>query len=272
MVWLDERAFEREDPTMQPVLEAANISKQFGAVEALRGVDLGVMPGEIVAVVGDNGAGKSTLIKTLSGVYRPDAGHIHIDGRPVTFHSPRSARAAGIETIYQDLALADDLDVSANIFLGREPVKRWFGMLPVIDNIRMRGEISGLLRRVESHIADPSVKVRDLSGGQRQAVSIARALYWDARVVIMDEPTAALAVMETRNVLKLARQLAENGVGVIYVGHNLVEVLEVADRICAMYRGRVVFEAASRETSQDELIKYMTGFSQARSAGGVVTH
>lgn len=257
---------------MQPILKAGNIKKQFGAVEALRGVDLTVMPGEIVAVVGDNGAGKSTLIKILSGVHRPDAGRIHIDGRPASFHSPRAARAAGIETIYQDLALADDLDVSANIFLGREPVKRWLGVLPVVDNARMRGEISGLLERVESHIADPTVKVRDLSGGQRQAVSIARALYWDARIVIMDEPTAALAVMETRNVLKLARQLAEHGVGVIYVGHNLVEVLEVADRVCAMYRGRVVFEAASGETSQDELVKYMTGFSQAPEAGEAATH
>lgn len=256
---------------MQPILEARGIRKQFGAVEALRGAEITVMPSEIVAVVGDNGAGKSTLIKVLSGVHQPDAGEIQLDGQAVSFATPRAARAAGIETIYQDLALADDLDVSANIFLGREPVKRWLGLLPIIDNGRMRAEVNSLLDRVESHIADPAVKVRDLSGGQRQAVSIARALYWDARIVIMDEPTAALAVMETRNVLRLARQLAEHSVGVIYVGHNLVEVLDVADRVYVMYRGSVVFEARSSETTQDELVKYMTGFSKTQEASGDVS-
>ena len=250
-----------------PVLEVRSIDKHFGAVQALTDVSLSVAAGEVLGVVGDNGAGKSTLMKVISGVHRPDGGEIVLAGKRMQCRSPRDARDAGIETIYQDLALADHLDVGANIFLGREPVKRVAGILPipVIDEARIRSEVGALLARIESHIPDPSSRVLDLSGGQRQAVAIARALYWKAKVVIMDEPTAALAVMETENVLRLARQIADEGIGVLFIGHNLVEVLDVCDRVSVMYRGRNVFNARSQETSQDELIRYMTGYADARA-------
>jgi simple sugar transport system ATP-binding protein len=224
-------------------------------------VDLALRPGEVLALVGDNGAGKSTLIKHVAGVYRPDAGQILLDERPVTIESPAAARGLGIETVYQDLALADDLSVGANIFLGREPVRRLFGFLPVIDNAKIQAETQALLDRIETRIPRRARTVSRLSGGQRQAVSIARALYWQAKVVVMDEPTAALAVMERNHVVALARRLAAEGVGVIYIGHNLIEILEVADRIAVMYRGRIVHVTEAAATSQEELIKYMTGFT-----------
>jgi simple sugar transport system ATP-binding protein len=239
------------------------VSKRFGAVEALRDVSLEVAPGEVLGVVGDNGAGKSTLMKVISGVYLPDAGHMRLDGRPVSFRSPRDARNAGIETIYQDLALADHLDVGANIFLGREPMRRLGKLLPIIDERTIRAEVAALLARIESHIPDPTTRVLDLSGGQRQAVAIARAMYWRARIVIMDEPTAALAVIETENVLRLVRQLADEGIGVLFISHNLPEVLKVCDRVMVMYRGRKVFGARSANTSQTELVRYMTGYENA---------
>jgi simple sugar transport system ATP-binding protein len=246
---------------MAPLLDISGIQKRFGAVEVLRGVSMQVAAGEVLGVVGDNGAGKSTLMKVISGVHHPDAGEIRLADAPMAFRTPREARDAGIETIYQDLALADHLDVGANIFLGREPVKRLAGVIPVLDEARMRGEVKNLLARIESHIPDPSTRVLDLSGGQRQAVAIARALYWKAKVVIMDEPTAALAVMETQNVLRMARQLASEGIGVLFIGHNLVEVLKVCDRVMVMYRGQKVFDARSQDTSQNELIRYMTGYA-----------
>jgi simple sugar transport system ATP-binding protein len=243
------------------LLDVSGIQKHFGAVEVLRGVSMQVAAGEVLGVVGDNGAGKSTLMKVISGVHRADAGEIRLADAAMHFHTPRDARDAGIETIYQDLALADHLDVGANIFLGREPVRRLAGLIPVLDETKMRGEVANLLSRIESHIPDPASRVLDLSGGQRQAVAIARALYWKAKIVIMDEPTAALAVMETENVLKMARQLAEEGIGVLFIGHNLVEVLGVCDRVMVMYRGQKVFDAPSRDTSQNELVRYMTGYA-----------
>jgi len=253
---------------MASLLEVKGAVKRFGAVEALRGVDLDVEAGEVLALVGDNGAGKSTLIKAIAGVYQLDAGSIELGGELVHFNTPRDARRAGIETIYQDLALADQLDVGANIFLGREPVRKLLGIVPVIDGRAIKREVGQLLLRIESHIPDVDAVVRDLSGGQRQAVSIARALYWNARVVIMDEPTAALAVMETRNVQHMARQLAAEGVAVIYIGHNLVEILDIADRIAVMYRGTMVFEAPASDTDQDELIRYMTGYTELAGRSG----
>jgi simple sugar transport system ATP-binding protein len=243
-----------------PVLRVRGIAKHFGAVQALRGVDLDVYPGEVLALVGDNGAGKSVLIKIISGVHFPDAGTIEFDSRRVTFRSPREAREAGIETIYQDLALGDDLDVGANIFLGREPTHRYFGgLLQTIDNATIQRETVHLLDRIESRIPSITAAVRDLSGGQRQAVAIARALYWNARLVIMDEPTAALAAMERERVIGIARTLAAQEVGLIYISHNLVEILEVADRIAVLRRGEKVAELLAGATTQDEIIKYMTG-------------
>ncbi|WP_148252425.1 ATP-binding cassette domain-containing protein [Aidingimonas lacisalsi] len=251
---------------MSSLLEVRSLKKRFGAVEVLCGVDLSLEAGEVLAVIGDNGAGKSTLIKHISGVYPRDDGEIWLDGQPVTFTSPKQARHAGIETVYQDLALADELSVGANIFLGREPTRRWLGMLPVVDKRTIQRETQRLIDSIESHIPDGTSTVAGLSGGQRQAVAIARALYWDAKVVILDEPTAALAVMERENVIKLSRMLASKDVGVIYIGHNLVEILEVADRIAVMYRGRIVHVTRAEDTSQEELIKYMTGYTDRQIA------
>jgi simple sugar transport system ATP-binding protein len=249
-----------------PLLEVTGLCKNFGPVRALSGADLSLQSGEVLAVVGDNGAGKSTLIKHISGVYKADAGEIRLNGALLDLHGPADARRLGIETVYQDLALADDLTVGANVFLGREPVRRWFGLLTVIDNRKIRDQTDALLRRVESRIPPRAPTVSRLSGGQRQAVAIARALYWQSKVVILDEPTAALAVMEREHVIELARRLAHEGIGVIYIGHNLIEILEVADRVAVMFQGRVVHVTPVTETTQQDLIKYMTGYSQTREA------
>ena len=247
---------------MPTLLEVQDLHKSFGPINVLRGVDLALNAGEVLALVGDNGAGKSTLIKHIACVYKADSGEIRLGGTPLNEPSPAAARRLGIETVYQDLALADDLSVGANIFLGREPMRRWFGVLPAVDNRMIRRETEALLARIESRIPPGARTVSRLSGGQRQAVAIARALYWHAKVVILDEPTAALAVMERDHVIQLARRLASEGVGVIYIGHNLIEILEVADRVAVMYRGRIVYVTEAAATTQQELIKYMTGFSE----------
>jgi ABC-type sugar transport system ATPase subunit len=230
---------------MQPILTIQGLRKSFGPVEVLRGVDLTLARGEVLALVGDNGAGKSTLIKHVAGVHRADSGHIELEGERIDGLSPRQARARGIETVYQDLALADDLSVGANVFLGREPMRQFLGVLPYVDERRIRAETAALLERLQSTIPTKTKTVARLSGGQRQAVAIARAIYWKAKVVIMDEPTAA---------------------GVIYVGHNLVEILEVADRVAVMFRGSVVHVTNAKDTNQDTLIKYMTGYVDRRNA------
>src|SRR3984885_12623791 len=188
----------------QPILQVQSVSKRFGGVHALENVSVDLFPGEVLALAGDNGAGKSTLIKIISGVHHPDEGKIWYDGAEVTFENPQKAREQGIETIYQDLALADNLDVGANVFLGREPMKRVFG-LPVIDRARMAAVAREVLDRLDIHIPDKKLggPVRMLSGGQRQAIAIGRAIYWNAKVLIMDEPTAALGVPEQRKVMEL---------------------------------------------------------------------
>jgi ABC-type sugar transport system ATPase subunit len=248
------------------VLQVSDLRKSFGPVEALRGVDLDLHAGEVLAVVGDNGAGKSTLIKHIAGVYKADSGRMLLAGEPLEIASPREARARGIETVYQDLALADDLSIGANIFLGREPVRRLLGLLPYVDDRTIRRETTTLLQRIRSVIPAEARTVARLSGGQRQAVAIARAIYWQAKVVLMDEPTAALAVMERERVIEHARELASHGVGVIYIGHNLTEILKVADRIAVMFRGRTVHVTKAGDTNQETLIKYMTGYSDREEA------
>ncbi len=255
---------------MEELLAIQGLTKNFGPIEVLRGVDLDLRAGEVLAVVGDNGAGKSTLIKHVAGLYQPDRGEIRLQGRPVRIGSPAEGRRLGIETVYQDLALADELSVGANIFLGREPVRRLLGVLPVVDNAVILRETRALLDRIETRIPRQARTVSRLSGGQRQAVSIARALYWHAKVVILDEPTAALAVMEREHVVALTRRLAVEGVGVIYIGHNLIEILEVADRVAVMYRGRIVHVARAADTDQRELIAYMTGLSDKREADALL--
>ncbi len=241
------------------LLEARSVSKRFGGVHALEHVSFRVGAGEVVALAGDNGAGKSTLIKIISGVFQPDEGEILFEQAPAVFANPNEARSRGIETIYQDLALADNLDVGANVFLGREPMRRLFGLLPVIDRRRMRAEAADALEALDIGLDRLDRPVRALSGGQRQCVAIGRAIHWKARVLIMDEPTAALGVPEQRRVMDLIRRLKAAGVGVIFISHNLVDILAVTDRIVVLRRGIVAGEVATAGANPDEIVRMMVG-------------
>jgi ABC-type sugar transport system ATPase subunit len=211
-----------------------------------------------LALAGDNGAGKSTLIKIISGVHHPDEGKIWYNGAEVAFENPQKAREQGIETIYQDLALADNLDVGANVFLGREPMKRVLG-LPVLDRKKMRAEAADALRVLDIRINRFDLPLRSMSGGQRQAVAIGRAIHWNAKVLIMDEPTAALGVPEQRKVIALIKSLKQSGVGVIFISHNLIDIFAVSDRIVVLRRGKNVGEAATQATNSDEIVRWMVG-------------
>ncbi len=241
-----------------PLLQASGISKRFGGVHALEDVDFGLAAGEVVALAGDNGAGKSTLIKIISGVFPPDGGTLFYQGSRVAFANPQDARARGIETIYQDLALADNLDVGANVFLGREPMTRRFG-LPVIDRRRMRAEAAMTLDRLDIGLDRLDRPVSALSGGQRQCVAIGRALHWNARVLIMDEPTAALGVPEQRKVIALIQSLKAHGVGIVFISHNLADIFAVADRIVVLRRGTNAGERTRAATNPDEIVRLMVG-------------
>jgi ABC-type sugar transport system ATPase subunit len=239
-------------------LRVTKLSKHFGAIIALEAIDAGIRPGEVLALVGDNGAGKSTLVKLLSGAYSPSAGAITIEDNPVTIENPGKARQLGIATIFQELALVENLTVYENIFLGREIVRPVIG-LPILDRKRMRNRVVQLIDELGSHIPSPSALVSDLSGGQRQAVAIARAIDLETKLVIMDEPTASLAVAETRKVLNLIDQLRDNGKSILLVSHNLNDVFEVADRIMVLRRGRKVAECERSETDLDEVVSWITG-------------
>jgi ABC-type sugar transport system ATPase subunit len=248
-----------EDPmSEQPILQVESVSKRFGGVHALENVSMELYPGEVLALAGDNGAGKSTLIKVISGVHHPDEGKIRYNGTEVTFENPQKAREQGIETIYQDLALADNLDVGANVFLGREPLKRVMG-LPVLDRKRMRAEAAEALRVLDIRINRFDLPLRSLSGGQRQAVAIGRAIHWNAKVLIMDEPTAALGVPEQRKVIALIKSLKQSGVGVIFISHNLIDIFAVSDKIVVLRRGQKVGESAAQATNSDEIVRWMVG-------------
>ena len=242
-----------------PLLEVKGISKLFGGVHAVEDVSLALARGEVLALAGDNGAGKSTLIKMISGVHRPDGGEIRYRGEPVDFPNPQAARDRGIETIYQDLALADNLDVGANVFLGRELMCRRFGFLPVIDRKRMREEAGRSLAELDITLHRLDLPVRQLSGGQRQAIAIGRAVHWQARVLIMDEPTAALGVPEQRKVMALIRNLRGSGAGVIFISHNLGDIFEISDRIVVLRRGLKAGERRTAETTPDEVVRLMVG-------------
>ena len=243
----------------QPIVQAVNLEKHFGGLVAVNNVSLDVYPGEVVGLVGDNGAGKSTLIKMISGVYRPDNGQILLDGAEVHFATPMEARQRGIETIYQDLALCENLDAPVNIFLGREPFKRTLGFFRVVNRSYMLAESEHVLGQLDIHIPNLNRPIRQMSGGQRQAVAIARAVYWNARLMIMDEPTAALGVPEQRKVYELVRTLRERGVPVIIISHNLQDVFAVADRIVVMRRGRKVGELITSESTTDEVVGLIVG-------------
>ncbi len=242
-----------------PILSVRDVSKHFGAVEALNKVSFDVFPGEVVALAGDNGAGKSTLIKAISGVFGYEIGDIMLDGKRIAFSTPQEARDNGIETIYQDLALADNLSIGANIFLGREPMKKLFGFLPVIDRQRMAEVAKETMQRLDFHVERLDAPVAAFSGGQRQAVAIGRAMYWNARLVIMDEPTAALGVPEQRKVISLIQSLKADGKGIIFISHNLGDIFEVADRIVVFRRGENAGERTPQETTGDEIVRMMVG-------------
>jgi ABC-type sugar transport system ATPase subunit len=245
-------------PGNGPILEAKSLNKRFGGIQAVSDVSLHVMPGEVVALAGDNGAGKSTVIKMISGVYKPDGGAVLYQGERVDQLTPRQIRDHGIETIYQDLALADNLDVGTNLFLGREKVKHFLG-LPYLDRKTMRSEAAKALKALGIVVRDLDAPVRTLSGGQRQALAIGRAVYWQARLLIMDEPTAALGVPEQREVLALIHRLKDSGVGIIFISHNLHDIFAVSDRIVVLERGRKAGERLAKETDGDEVVKLMMG-------------
>ncbi len=238
-----------------PLLECRNVSKAFGAVQALQRVDFEVQAGEVMALVGDNGAGKSTLIKGIAGIYPFDEGHVLVEGRQVVIHGPRDAARLGIEVVYQDLALADNLDVVANMFLGRERTRT----AVVLDESSMERSCRETLDSLSvTTLQSVRQAVAGLSGGQRQSVAVAKAVMWNSRVVILDEPTAALGVAQTRQVLNLVRRLAERGLGVAVVTHNLHDVFEAADRITVLRLGQRVALFKTAETTQQEVVHAIT--------------
>jgi len=242
----------------EPILSIDNVSKRFGGVLASRNVSLDLYEGEVLALAGDNGAGKSTLIKMIAGVHQPDSGEILFRGQSIIHRSPQEVRDLGIETIYQDLALADNLDVGVNIFLGRERMKRVLG-IPVLDRKTMRDEARGALKHLGIVLSDLSMPVQFLSGGQRQAIAISRAVYWQAKLIIMDEPTAALGVPEQREVKSLIKKLKAQGVAIILISHNLTDIFEVCDRILVLERGRKAGERMIGDTNEDEVVGMMMG-------------
>jgi len=239
-----------------PLVRTERLRKEFGAVVALGDVTIDVNPGEVVALVGDNGAGKSTAVKCIAGVYEPTSGQILLEEQPVHFSSPLDARRQGIEVVYQDLALANAQPVYMNMFLGRELVK---GRLRRLDRQTMMAETQTLLDELDVRIDSPRNAVRDLSGGQRQGVAIARALHWAQRLVLMDEPTAALGVAETRRIEEMIRRMRDRGSAILLVSHSLDQVFRLADRICVLRRGRQVGIRRSSETTGDEIVAMITG-------------
>ena len=238
----------------EPILEVRKLNKSFGPVHVLHDVDFAVYAGEVTALVGDNGAGKSTLVKCFAGINSIDSGEILFDGRPVSISKPHDAAALGIEFVYQDLALADNLDITQNMFLGRE-INR--------GGILSDGEMERKARETLTSLSVRTVSsvrqlVASLSGGQRQTVAIAKAVLWNSKVVFLDEPTAALGVAQTRQVLDLVRRLADQGLGVVLISHNMNDVMEVADRVTALYLGKIAAEVSTKDTSVAQIVELIT--------------
>src|SRR5215203_688640 len=253
---------------LEPVLEARGINKHFGPVQALRNVDLSVYPSEVVALIGDNGAGKSTLINVLTGVLPLESGEIVFAGKQVRFSSPQEARAHGIETVYQDLAVAPHLDAVANIFLGRERRQSGFrGTVGFLDNRRMRKETDEQLSRLRVQVPDLERRLVTLSGGQRQGVAVARAVMWASKVVIMDEPTAALGVAQAGMVLDLVRRVRQTGIPVVFISHNMPQVFDAADRVVVLRLGEVVAELDPKKAPTDDAVAAMTGSLRGEERG-----
>jgi D-xylose transport system ATP-binding protein len=241
-------------PPSEPILQLRGVNKSFGAVQVLHDVDLNIYQGQVTALVGDNGAGKSTLVKCVAGIYNIDAGDYLFEGKPVQVSNPRDAAALGIEIVYQDLALCDNLDIVQNMFLGREPRS---GI--VLDEgqmeIKARDTLASLSVRTVSSVRQ---LVASLSGGQRQTVAIAKSVLWNSKVVMLDEPTAALGVAQTRQVLDLVRRLADNGLGVLLISHNMNDVKEVSDRITALYLGRVAADIPAADVTTGQIVELIT--------------
>jgi simple sugar transport system ATP-binding protein len=243
-----------------PVLEAQELAKHYGSVEALRGADFTVNPGEVVALIGDNGAGKSTLVKCLSGVEQPDGGRILFEGKELHLDSPVSARRLGIETVYQDLAVAPELDPAANLFLGRE-LRRpgLLGKLGMLDKAEMRKRAATEFARLGVTLQRIDVPIGSLSGGQRQSVAVARSVVWASKVVFMDEPTAALGVVQRERVLDVIRRVRDEGMAVVLISHNMPEVLAVSDRVEVLRLGRRVARFTAAQATLEDLVGAMTG-------------
>lgn len=256
-----------DSPAGANVLAARGLTKKFGEVEALRGADFDVSRGEIVALMGDNGAGKSTLVKVLSGAVEPDAGTIEVDGAVVRFRSPTDAHEAGIETVYQDLALADTLDAGANLYLGRELRRRGvLGRLGFLDKAQMRRRSRAVFDELGVPVRSDTATVGTMSGGQRQGIAVCRAAMWADHVLFLDEPTAALGVRQTRNVLDLVRRVRDRGVSVVLITHNLPDAKAVADRIEVLRLGRRVARFTGADVDAEEIVAAMTGASDVTAA------
>jgi simple sugar transport system ATP-binding protein len=241
-------------PAGTPRMRVRGIVKTFGSIQALRGVDLDLWPGECLGLVGDNAAGKSTFTKILAGTYLPDGGTIELDGKPIRYSGPAEARDCGVEMVYQDLSLCDTIDVAGNLYLGRE-LKRG----PFLDKAAMQAGAREMLKRLEVRIPNTAAKVAQLSGGQRQAIAIARAASFDPRVLILDEPTAARAVAEVEAVLALIGRLKAKGVAVVLITHRLQDLFRVCDRIAVMYEGTKVAERAIRDTNLEDIVRLIVG-------------
>jgi simple sugar transport system ATP-binding protein len=243
-----------------PLLELRGVSKHFGAIEALSGVDLAIEPGEVLGLMGDNGAGKSTIVKIIAGNFPPSSGEIRMQDNPVHFTKPVDARTAGIEVVYQDLALCNNLSAAGNVFLGREVKKRW-GPFKVLDHAHMNKRAGALFAELNSETR-PHELVRSMSGGQRQAVAIARTRLADSRLVLMDEPTAAISVRQVAEVLELIRRLRDQGIAVMLISHRMPDVFTVCDRVAVMRRGRMVADKLVTQSSPEEVTGLITGAIQ----------
>ena len=244
----------------QPLFEAVDLTKSYGSVEALRGASFSVGAGEVVALIGDNGAGKSTLVKCMAGAEQPTSGTIRFEGRDVRFDTPTDARRLGIETVYQDLAVAPELDPAANLFLGREIRRQGiFGALGMLDKKAMRTRAAAEFDRLGVRLQSIDVPIGSLSGGQRQSVAVARSVVWASKVVFMDEPTAALGVVQRERVLDVIRRVRDEGVAVVLISHNMPEVLSVSDRVEVLRLGRRVARFTARDATLEDLVGAMTG-------------
>ena len=248
--------------TDAPLLKLENITRNFGAIEALRGISFEIRRGEVVALLGDNGAGKSTLVKIIAGGLQPTSGRMVFEGEERHFASPSDAKAVGIETVYQDLSLCTNVDVVANFFMGREIVKRYFG-IPVLQEREMEEVAAKAIANAGTQIPSLRVNVEHLSGGQRQAIELNRFVHWGGKLVLLDEPFAALGVEQTRRGLAMVRRIADQGIAVIFITHIMAQAFQVADRIVVIRQGKVAGDVKCQDTNQDEVVRMITGESKA---------